>query len=63
MLRSALKTMEALRNAGDDEAIALTDRLMKTRQKWVSSIVREDEILAEYEQIQKEPRLFHLKIL
>lgn len=53
MLRSAVKTMDALRQNGDDEALALTDSLMKTHQKWVSCIVREDDILAEYEQIQK----------
>lgn len=54
MLRSAVKTMDALRKNGDEEAIALTDSLMKTRKKWISCIVREDDILSEYEQIQKE---------
>ncbi len=53
LLRSAAKTMDALRQNGDDEALALTDSLMKTRQKWISCYAREEEILAEYEQIQK----------
>lgn len=53
LLRSAVKTIDALRNTEDKEALALTDSLMKVRQKWISCIVGEDEILAEYEQIQK----------
>lgn len=54
MLRSAVKTLDALRRNGDEKAIELTDSLMKTRQKWVSCVVGEKEILARYEQIQKE---------
>lgn len=62
MLRSAAKTMEALKGSGDEEAIALTDSLIKIRQRlakpWTSN---EKELKAEYERCQK--RLLHHHVM
>ncbi|MDE7419539.1 MAG: CHAT domain-containing protein [Muribaculaceae bacterium] len=55
MLRSAAKTMEVLKESGDEEAIALTDSLIRIRQRLAQSLsYNEDSIKAEYERCQKE---------
>ena len=54
MLRSAAKTMEVLKKSGDEEAIALTDSLIRIRQRLAQSWTNEDRIKAEYERCQKE---------
>ncbi len=55
MLRSAAKTMEVLKESGDEEAITLTDSLIRIRQRLAQSwSYNEDRIKAEYERCQKE---------
>lgn len=55
LLRSAAKTMEALLEAEDEEAISLTDSLLKTRQELTKCLsYQEKELTASYERIQKE---------
>ena len=55
MLRSAAKTMEILKESGDEEAIALTDSLIRIRQRLAQSwSYNEDQTKAEYERCQKE---------
>lgn len=54
LLRSTVKTMAALKNSDDKEAMALTDSLIKTRQKIVAGPeYYEKQLTAEYERIQK----------
>ena len=61
MLRSASKTMEALRNADDDEAVALTDSLIRIRQKLAKAKrYDDDEHQAEYERCQKQLLHHHI---
>lgn len=54
MLRSAVKTIESLKESGDEEALALTDSLIRIRQKLAKPYVSIDKIKAEYERCQKE---------
>lgn len=61
MLRSAVKTIESLKESGDEEALALTDSLIRIRQKLAKSFTYIDEIKAEYERCQKE--LLHHHVL
>lgn len=54
MLRSAAKTMEALKESSDRETLSLTDSLIRIRKKLAKSFVYIDKIEAEYERCQKE---------
>lgn len=55
MLRSAAKTIETLKESGDEEAIALTDSLIRIRQKLARPWqIKEEETKAAYERCQKE---------
>ncbi|MDE6022357.1 MAG: CHAT domain-containing protein, partial [Muribaculaceae bacterium] len=54
MLRSAVKTMEVLRKSKDEEAISLTDSLIKIRRKLSGCYsYEENDLMAEYERVQK----------